>query len=280
MQICTTVSELQSIIGHLKLLGKKIGLVPTMGALHLGHLSLCAQAKKECDILVASIFVNPTQFNNSEDLAKYPRTEALDLQLLETVSCDIVFIPTVAEVYPVPSTITFSFGKIEQVLEGAFRPGHFSGVATVVSKLFHMVQPHCAYFGQKDLQQYLIIEQLVNQFSFPLTLKCCAIERAESGLALSSRNARIEPSLLPHAANIYQSLVLAATLAKQEKSITEIKFEIQHFYSPYSALELEYFEIVDFKTLVSIEQIKPNQHIAICVAAYLGNVRLIDNVVI
>jgi pantoate--beta-alanine ligase len=280
MQICRTVSELRSTIDNLKLLGKKIGFVPTMGALHQGHMSLCKEAKMECDVVVVSIFVNPTQFNNPEDLAKYPRTETTDLHHLNAVSCDIVFLPAVEEMYPFPSSIVFSFGNIEQVLEGAFRPGHFSAVATVVSKLFHLVQPHLAYFGQKDLQQYLIIEQLVNQLSFPVILKCCPIVRAESGLALSSRNARIEASLLPDGYKIYQSLVLAKSLVQQGEKTAVVKSKIRQFYNPYSALELEYFEIVERDTLQSIEEIKDNNKIAICVAAYLGNVRLIDNILL
>lgn len=279
MQICKTLTQLKDKISSIKKEGKVIGFVPTMGALHEGHLSLYQRCKTECDVVVASIFVNPIQFTNAIDLEKYPRTEAQDLALLKSVGCDVVFMPSVEEMYPETSTLVMSFGELEQVLEGKSRPGHFSGVGVVVAKLFHLVQPDRAYFGQKDLQQFLIIQRLVSQLSFPVTLICCDILRDTDGLALSSRNVRIAAPLRAQAANIYNSLQWAAHHINI-KNLAEIMNGIQQFYAPHTALDLEYFEIVDAHTLQAILPAKISSNIAICVAAHLGGVRLIDNFLI
>ena len=279
MQICKTLSELKQAIDNLKKNRKKIGFVPTMGALHEGHLSLYHRCKAECEVTVASIFVNPIQFTNAEDLTKYPRNEAQDLQMLESVGCDLVFMPSVTEMYATPSEIKISFGALETKLEGKFRPGHFSGVGVVVSKLFHLIAPGVAYFGQKDLQQYLIIKMMVEQLSFDLKVVCCDIMREPDGLAMSSRNLRIAHEHRASAANIYKSLLLAQSML-QTNSIDEIKESVNQFYSPNTPLVLEYFEIVDANSLESLVQITSNQKIAICVACQLGNVRLIDNILV
>lgn len=279
MQICKTLTQLKDTISSIKSERKIIGFVPTMGALHEGHLSLYRRCKSECDVVVASIFVNPIQFTNAIDLEKYPRTEAQDLAMLESVGCDVVFMPSVEEMYAEKPTLTISFGEIEQVLEGKSRPGHFSGVGVVVAKLFHLVQPDRAYFGQKDLQQFLIIQRMVSQLSFPITLICCEILRDEDGLALSSRNARIPAPLRTQAAYIYKSLQLAAQYIKLNK-LSEIKQDILQFYAPNTDLKLEYFEIVDANTLQVVSAALPSSNLAICVAAYLGDIRLIDNFLI
>ncbi len=278
MQICKTLTELKQAIDPFKHHYKRIGFVPTMGALHEGHISLYQRCKSECDITVASIFVNPIQFNNEEDLKKYPRTEAHDLDMLKSVGCDIVFMPPVEVMYPETSEIKIFFGNIETTLEGQYRPGHFSGVGVVVSKLFNMVRPDVAYFGQKDLQQYLIIKFMVNQLSFPVEVVCCEIKREVDGLAMSSRNVRIAPEHRVDAAKIYQSLLSAQNLI-QKSSIENIKSQIAAFYAPNTFLELEYFEIVSAETLQPLQDVNSSTHIAICVACKLGAVRLVDNLI-
>lgn len=278
MQICTTLSELQKVLTLVKQKGQTVGFVPTMGALHEGHLSLYRRCQQECDVVVASIFVNPIQFTNAEDLQKYPRTEAQDLELLEGVGCDIAFLPSVTEMYPQASTLKISFGELESVLEGKYRPGHFSGVGVVVAKLFHMVQPDVAYFGQKDLQQFLIIQQMVDQLSFPVKLVCCDISRDHDGLALSSRNVRIPAELRNQAAFIYQSL---QEVSKQMPLSHEQLLKcIAPYYAPNTDLELEYFEAVDAQTLLPVHEDNLGHPIALCVAAHLGGVRLIDNKIV
>ncbi len=279
MQICKTLTELKQAIDVLKNNRKKIGFVPTMGALHQGHLSLYHRCKQECDVTVASIFVNPIQFTNAEDLTQYPRNETQDLQMLEAIGCNLVFMPSVVEMYPTPADIKIYFGTIEEKLEGKFRPGHFSGVGIVVSKLFHLIAPDVAYFGQKDLQQYLIIKMMVEQLSFAVKVVCCDIQREPDGLAMSSRNVRIAQQHRDDATSIYKSLLLAQSILLSH-SIHEIKKSIEQFYYPHSALKLEYFEIVDADTLEDISNIGINQSVAICVACQLGNVRLIDNLVV
>ena len=206
MRVVKTISELKSLISGYKQENKTVGLVPTMGALHAGHKSLVDRARKENDIVVVSVFVNPTQFNNKQDLATYPRTEERDCALLEAAGCDVVFMPAVEEVYPEPDNRQFDLGAVAEVMEGAHRPGHFNGVAQVVSRLFAIVEPDRAYFGEKDFQQIAVIRAMVRQLQLKVEIVPCPIVRGEDGLALSSRNALLTPEHRAAAPQIYAAL--------------------------------------------------------------------------
>ncbi|GIV39610.1 MAG: pantothenate synthetase [Thermonema sp.] len=262
--------------------GKSIGFIPTMGALHEGHLSLVRRAKEENDVVVCSIFVNPTQFNDPTDLAKYPRTLEADRRLLESVGCDLLFAPQEQEMYPAPPVLRFSFGHLEQVMEGAHRPGHFNGVALVVSKLFHIVQPNKAYFGQKDYQQYLIIRQLVADLSFPVEVVPCPIVREADGLAMSSRNRRLTPAQRREAVILYQTLQEAKQRLLNGVSVEEVKKWVASVFAPLQKkdIRLEYFEVADGYTLSAVKDIHRHKEVVLCIAAYVGEVRLIDNVLL
>lgn len=277
MQIFQNISKLRENLFAIQQQSKKIGFVPTMGALHQGHLSLIRQAKAENDVVVCSIYVNPTQFNNPQDLAKYPRLLDSDAEMLRSVDCDILFAPTDTEMYPEPTKVKFDFGFLETTMEGKFRPGHFNGVALVVSKLFHIVMPHKAYFGQKDLQQYLVIKQLTSDLSFPIEIVRCQIIREENGLAMSSRNKRLNTEQIQIASNIYKALQMAEKMLRTHTP-EQIQSQIQIFFSEIKEIELEYFEIADAYTLESITDLqKHSQPKALCIAAFVGEVRLIDN---
>lgn len=262
-----------------RLLGKSIGFVPTMGALHEGHLSLISKAKSETDLTVCSIFVNPTQFNNSHDLAVYPRTLEADCSLLERVACDVVFAPSADEMYPQMPTMTFDFGDLERVMEGAFRPGHFNGVGIVVSKLFHIVQPDKAFFGQKDLQQCAIVNQLIHNLSFDLEFVVCPTQRETDGLAMSSRNRNLSPEQRSIAPVLYKALQKGRDLLLNGQSSVQVKQAIEDSLGNIQAIELEYFEIADKNTLAPIQEYVPEKT-ALCIAAYLGKTRLIDNILL
>ena len=257
---------------------RSIGFVPTMGALHQGHLSLIKKAKENNDIVVCSIFVNPTQFNNAQDLVKYPRTLEQDQKLLIEQGCDVLFLPEKETMYPKPTRTTFSFGNLENTMEGRHRSGHFNGVALIVSKLFHLVQPDRAYFGQKDLQQYLIIRQFAQDLFFNTEVVCCPIVREEDGLAMSSRNLRLTSSERTLAPKIYEALTLARQSLLEGHSIQSTKDTIQNFFTDLKVLDLEYFEIVKSTTLETIDYVDDSFQISLCIAAFLGEIRLIDNV--
>ncbi len=214
MQVCHKIDELLSCVDTFKREGKTIGLLPTMGALHEGHLSLAKRAKEENDVLICSVFVNPIQFNNKEDLEKYPRDLEADVALLDGIGCDVVFAPSAEEVYAEEPTEKYSFGALEQVLEGPQRPGHFNGVATIVHKLFKWARPDRAYFGEKDYQQIAIVKDLVRQFSIPVQIVECPIYRDADGLATSSRNRRLSAKARKIAPKIHEILLKSATLAK------------------------------------------------------------------
>ena len=246
-------SELQKFLRKQQISGKTIGFVPTMGALHEGHLSLIRTSTRQTDLTVASIFVNPLQFNNKADLEVYPRTLEKDLKMLESSGCDLVFLPNAEQIYSQNPKLTMHFGALEEVMEGKFRPGHFNGVAIVVSKLFHYVNPDHAFFGQKDLQQFAIIDQLVKDLSFPLTLHCCPIYRETDGLAMSSRNVRIPADKRAAAGKIYQALELAKSCLVNDHNIESTNNKVKEFIQNHSDLELEYFEIVDSETLQSVK---------------------------
>lgn len=254
-----------------------VGLVPTMGALHQGHLELVKAARAENDLVVCSIFVNPTQFNNPDDLSAYPRTLEADCRLLESVGCDIVFAPSVEEMYPYPLDLSLNFGTLETVMEGAFRPGHFNGVGIVVSKFFNLIQPHRAYFGQKDLQQTAIIKSLIRNLSYPIELRICPTVRESDGLAMSSRNVRLTPEERSIAPTIYRILNECKTALLVGTPVEVALKNARDAFSQQPAFRLEYIELVDADTLKPLNETgKAN---ALCVAVHLGNVRLIDNIV-
>lgn len=277
MQVFHTGAEWQT--NWLKSLqsGKTIGFVPTMGALHEGHLDLVKKSKKECDITVASIFVNPTQFNNPEDFAKYPITLEPDLKKLEAEGTDFVFLPDTSTIYPEKPVLTLNFGELEHVLEGEFRPGHFNGVGIVVSKLFHIIRPDKAFFGQKDLQQVAVIKRLVRDLSFNLELVVVPTRREIDGLAMSSRNLRLNPAERAQALILYSSLKKAKDELLAGKPWLDVRNQIRQDFKETSLARLEYFELVHPEHFTRFEAFEPDQKSSICVAAYLGSVRLIDN---
>ena len=277
MKIVKGINELKGYLVDSKRNGKRIGLVPTMGALHKGHLSLVERCVRENDICVVSVFVNPTQFNDKHDLETYPRTLEADCALLESAGCDFVFAPSVEEMYPEPDTRTFDFGTVMQVMEGAKRPGHFNGVAQVVSKLFYIVEPDNAYFGEKDFQQIAVIRAMVKQLQIPVQINACPIVREADGLALSSRNTRLTPALRQKAPLIARTLQESKTLAAT-KSVREVIDYVVNTLNADPDLEVEYYEIVDGDSLVSIQDWKDTSYAVGCVTVYCGEVRLIDNI--
>ena len=288
MKQITQAAELQAAVATAKRQGLSIGLVPTMGALHKGHLSLISRAIKENDIVVVSLFVNPIQFNNKEDLEKYPRTIDADLQLIATLGADkiLAFTPSVDEMYPQgqPSEV-YHFGPIEEVMEGPRRPGHFNGVAIVVRRLFDLAQPTRAYFGEKDYQQIAVIRALLEQIKYPIELVPCPIIRADDGLALSSRNMRLSPAARAMAPAINATLEQAAEMAEYEE-VDDVKEWVLDTLSTYHLVnaienlqfEPEYFEIVDAKTLQPISEWNEAGDLGAvgCIAVWLDGVRLID----
>ena len=278
MILVRTVSELKSV---LKSSGKAdlVGFVPTMGALHKGHLSLVQKAVDENPLVVVSIFVNPTQFNDSKDLDRYPRTLVADMKLLETTGCQIVFAPDVTEIYPEPDTRKFDFGQLDKVMEGKHRPGHFNGVAQVVSKLFEMVQPQKAYFGLKDFQQLAVIKNMVKQLNLSVEIVPCPIIREESGLAMSSRNELLSSEERANAAAISQTLFKAKEL-KTGKTVSELEKWVAETINKNPYLEVEYAEIVDDTELQPVKNWDEQSVKILCVAVFCGKIRLIDNIVL
>ena len=279
MKVLKTKNELISLLENYKKEGKKSGFVPTMGALHEGHLSLVKESKKQSDITVVSIFVNPTQFNDPEDLKRYPRTLEKDLELLKTENCDVVFAPSVEEIYPEPDTRKFDFGYLETVMEGAKRPGHFNGVGQVVSRLFDIIKPHKAFFGMKDFQQIAIIRNMVHQLHYNIEIISCPIIREENGLAKSSRNMLLDEDHKKNAPHIYATLKKAKELVSQ-KNVSEIKQWISDEINNNPYLETEYVEIVDEMTLQVTKEWEEKGNKVVCVAVYAGKIRLIDNIVL
>ena len=277
MKIVKGINELKGYLADSKKDGKRIGLVPTMGALHKGHLSLVERCVKENDVCVVSVFVNPTQFNDKHDLETYPRTLEADCALLEQAGCDFVFAPLVEEMYPEPDTRTFDFGPVMQVMEGAKRPGHFNGVAQVVSKLFYIVEPDNAYFGEKDFQQIAVIRAMVKQLQIPVQINACPIVREADGLALSSRNTRLTPELRAKAPKIARAMCESLELAKT-KSVKEVHDYVVNTLNADPDLEVEYYEIVDGNSLQAIQDWKDTDYAVGCITVYCGEVRLIDNI--
>ena len=279
MLVIKEISDLKALIHAQKAAGKTVGFVPTMGALHAGHRSLVEEAGKQSDFVVVSIFVNPTQFNDKTDLEKYPRTLEADLALLDPTPCQAIFAPEVSTMYPEPDTRQFNFGELERVMEGKFRPGHFNGVAQVVSKLFEMVEPDKAFFGQKDFQQLVIVKAMVKQLTLPVEIIACPIIREASGLAMSSRNERLTTEQRENAAVIYKTLCEARNNA-QSLSVEELKSQVVEKLNANPFLETEYFEIVDDVELKPVQQWTDPVNKVACVAVFCGEVRLIDNLVL
>ena len=284
MQIITTKSELQAVVSTCKEASQTIGLVPTMGALHAGHASLVKRAVSENDVCVVSVFVNPTQFNNKEDLAKYPRTLERDAALLESIGAHIVFAPSPEEMYSaeeINSTFAFDFAGLDQVMEGKMRPGHFNGVVQVVSRLFYLAQPDKAYFGEKDFQQLAIIHHMVEHSAMAgtfgnLQIVDCPIVRDPSGLALSSRNERLSESEKQTALAISQTLFSSLKWAKMEgATVADVQQRVIDTINAVEGLEVEYYEIVDQTTLLPTRTF---EHAIGCVTVYCGPVRLLDNI--
>ncbi len=277
MKLVKTIKELQAGLGALRGEGKRIGLVPTMGALHAGHASLVKRSVEDNDVTVVSVFVNPTQFNDKNDLAKYPRDLEADCRLLEQVGASFVFAPAVEEMYPEPDTRQFSFAPLDTVMEGAFRPGHFNGVAQIVTKLFDAVEPDRAYFGEKDFQQLAIIREMVRQQGYKLTVVGCPIVREADGLALSSRNARLSADERQQALGISRTLFGSVDYAKSH-TLAETRKYVEDCIAAAPGLRLEYYQIVDGNTLQPVAQWDDSAYIVGCITVFCGEVRLIDNI--
>lgn len=273
MLVINTVNQLVKTASSLRGEGKTIGLVPTMGALHEGHLSLIRKARIENDIVVVSIFVNPVQFNNAEDLRKYPRTLDQDLELIGD-QADYVFAPSVQEVFPTPPTETYHFGAVEEVMEGAARPGHFNGVGVIVGRLLQWVTPHKAYFGEKDYQQIAVIRNLVQQINCPSEIVCCPIVREPNGLAMSSRNRLLTPQQFDTAANIHKIL----EASKSQGDVPQIKTYVANEIAKIEDFKLDYFEITDDQQLQPIQTLQEAAGVMGFITVYVGEVRLIDNI--
>ncbi len=277
MKLIQTIKDLKADLSVQREKGLKIGLVPTMGALHEGHVSLVKRSVEENDVTVVSIFVNPTQFNDPTDLQKYPRTLDADCHLLENAGVTIVFAPSVDEIYPEPDTRRFSYAPLDTVMEGAFRPGHFNGVCQIVSKLFDMVAPDRAYFGEKDFQQLAIIRAMVRHMEYPIEIVGCPIVRESDGLAMSSRNTRLSVQERTTALNISKMLFLSKDFAA-EHTLEETKRMVEEGIAAVEGLRLEYFEIVDADTMQSVQEWSEAASIVGCITVFCGEVRLIDNI--
>lgn len=281
MDIFKEIRPLKAFLESVERDSNTVGFVPTMGALHQGHLSLIQASKRENSKTICSIYVNPAQFNNPDDLAKYPKTLERDIKLLTDARCDVLFCPENKEMYSAAPGLKFDFGSLENVLEGKFRPGHFSGVALVISKLFHIVNPNKAYFGQKDFQQFKIIEKLVEELKFDVALKCMPIERESDGLAMSSRNARLNTEQRKKAITLHNCLMQASKQIKEGKSMNAILEWVEGVFSKVEGTKLEYFELADTSNLMSLKNVADKTEKAILlIAGYVGEVRLIDNLLL
>lgn len=277
MKLIQTINELRAELDVLRNAGKTIGLVPTMGALHAGHASLVKRAVAENDVVVVSDFVNPTQFNDKNDLLKYPRTLDADCKLLEECGATFVFAPSVEEIYPEPDTRQFSYAPLDTVMEGKYRPGHFNGVCQIVSRLFLIVEPTRAYFGEKDFQQLAIIREMVRKYPFNLQIVGCPIVRESDGLALSSRNARLSAVQRMQALQISKTLFASVEYGKNH-TLAETKAFVEKCIDEAEGLRLEYFEVVDGNTLQTVSAWDESSYIVGCITVFCGDVRLIDNI--
>lgn len=275
----STIKDLKVNLNSFRRNKKRIGFVPTMGALHAGHLSLIKKAKKESDIVVCSIFVNPTQFNEKDDFKNYPRTLDSDMQMLESENCDVLFCPDENEIYNYRKTDTsiYNFGYLETCMEGLYRPGHFKGVAYIVHLLFNIVEPYNAYFGEKDFQQLVIIKNLVKQFNLPIKIIPCSTVRESDGLAMSSRNIRLNSDERKAASLISKTLIEAKKKVNKLDVGNVKKFVIDRF-KDHSLIKVQYFDIVNSESLQSVTSWNNDIKIIGCIALFAGKVRLIDNI--
>ena len=279
MLVLNKIEDVKQMIAEYKQQHKLIGFVPTMGALHQGHISLINQSKQHTDITVCSIFVNPTQFNNPEDLKHYPRTPEQDIKLLEEAGCDILYMPEVKDIYPENDTRKFNFGYLDTILEGSTRPGHFNGVGQVVSILLEGVKPDKAFFGSKDYQQVMVVKSLVKQLNLPVEIVACPILREPDGLAMSSRNTRLtaEERII---AGMVPDMMQQANKIVREQSIDAAKKFISDLVSKISIMKLDYFEVCDAETLESLSDYNPKNKAVSLIAVFVGKIRLIDNWII
>ena len=278
MRVVATIAELKSLLDTYRKEEKTIALVPTMGALHAGHASLVKRSVAENGVTVVSVFVNPTQFNDKNDLKNYPRTLEADCRLLEQVGADVVFAPAVDEMYPEEDTRSFSFAPLDTVMEGACRPGHFNGVAQIVSKLFYAVEPDRAYFGEKDFQQLAIIREMVRQLALPVEIVGCPIVRENDGLAMSSRNTLLSAEERERALTISRTLFESLEHAKSN-DLASTKAFVENVINFTEGLCLEYYQIVDGNTLQEIAEWGDSEYVVGCIALFCGKIRLIDNIV-
>ena len=277
MKVAATINELKALLQVCRNEGKSVGIVPTMGALHNGHASLVKRSVAENDVTVVSVFVNPTQFNDKNDLKNYPRTLEADCKLLEAVSADIVFAPEVSEMYPEEDKRQFSFSPLDSVMEGACRPGHFNGVAQIVSKLFYAVEPDKAYFGEKDFQQLAIIREMVRQLAINVEIVGCPIVRETDGLAMSSRNTLLSAEERERALTISGALFKSLEYAKSNTLAMTRSF-VEEIIAGTEGLDLEYFQIVDGNTLQELKEWGDSDYVVGCIALFCGKIRLIDNI--
>ncbi|MBO3699437.1 pantoate--beta-alanine ligase [Roseivirga sp. E12] len=280
MKICKTVKEVRNTLQNSRSKGQSIGFVPTMGALHQGHLKLVEASKENCDLTVTSIFVNPTQFNNADDLSNYPKTIDEDSEKLMTTGCDILFLPDVKEMYLSKPQLRIGFDGIAEQLEGSFRPGHFDGVGLVVSKLFNIIQPDQAFFGQKDLQQFFIVKALVDHLNYSIQLRMVPTVRESNGLAMSSRNMRLSEKERKEAGLIYKALGIGQKSLLNSSDIQAVKKEVKELFDTSERLGLEYFEIISTDDFKPTESLFNKEKIALCIAVNIGQVRLIDNLML
>ena len=278
MEIFKKIAPLKVYLEEIRRSGKTIGLVPTMGALHNGHITLISASRAQNSHTICSIYVNPMQFNNPADLQKYPRSLEQDVKLLEAAGCDAVFCPDNEDMYEGKSVLKFDFGDLDKVMEGKYRPGHFSGVALVVSKLFNIVNPDNAYFGQKDWQQFAVIQQVVTELKFGLTLHSIPTRREPDGLAMSSRNLRLNGIQRQHATIFYDALRLAKEKLKKGEEIAGVKRFVGELVEKADGVRLEYFEVAESKSLNLLEAVDGVETPILCIAGYVGDVRLIDNI--
>lgn len=277
MKVVNTKKELRKLLDADRAAGKSVGLVPTMGALHDGHLSLIERARKDNDVVVVSVFVNPTQFNNPEDLRTYPRTIEADCEKMNTAGVDYAFVPDVEEMYPEPDTRVFDLGPVAEVMEGAMRPGHFNGVAQIVSKLFDIVKPDRSYFGEKDFQQIAVIRRMAELEGFDLDIIACPIKREADGLALSSRNVRLTEEQREVAPLIHKTLESSKEWAADHSVDETIRYVTEEINS-FPHMQVEYYQIVDGNTMQPISQWCDTDYAVGCITVYCGDVRLIDNI--
>lgn len=278
MEIIETTERLRQAVAEARAKGLTVGLVPTMGALHAGHISLVERARRECGFVVVSVFVNPTQFNNPDDLRTYPRTLGADCDLLRAADVDVAFTPSVEEIYPEPDTRVFDLGPVAEVMEGAMRPGHFNGVAQIVSRLFSMVTPDRAYFGEKDFQQIAVIRRMVATEGFDVEIVDCPIKREHDGLAMSSRNVRLSPEQRAEAPAIHRILDESVKLRAAGMPPRDVEERVAALIAARPGMELEYYQIVDPVTLRQLGESWPDGEAVGCITVWMGDVRLIDNI--